>query len=128
MRNTTSDSGEQKVYNVIRWIPGIGQIYSTGRAITYAAKGNDQEAINSAIGSLGVTGMVINGVRLLDIFDKEDENKTQWYGNDQQYKQIPKKTTLTITSSILKSLHTCLTILFHKMSWMHLDFQKMTKP
>lgn len=82
-------STEQDAYNVIKWIPGLGQVYSAGRAIAKAIEGDDQGAINSVIGMAGIAGQGALEIRESGLFDNRTTADKDWVGNKQQATSIP---------------------------------------
>lgn len=82
-------STEQDAYDVIKWIPGFGQVYSAGRAIAKAIEGDDQESINSLLGTAGIAGQSALAIRDSHLFDDRRTDKKEWVGNKQQARQTP---------------------------------------
>ena len=82
-------STEQDAYNVIKWIPGLGQVYSAGRAIAKAIEGDDQGAINSVLGIAGVAGQSALAIRDSGMFDNRSTSEKEWLGKKPQARQIP---------------------------------------
>lgn len=82
-------STEQDAYDVIKWIPGLGQVYSAGRAIAKAIEGDDQGAINSVMGIVGIAGQGALAIRESGLFDNRSTDKKEWVGKKQQVRQIP---------------------------------------
>jgi len=82
-------STEQDVYDVIKWIPGLGQVYSAGRAIAKAIEGDDQGAINSVMGIVGIAGQGALAIRESGVFDNRSTDEKEWVGNKQQARQTP---------------------------------------
>lgn len=60
MHRSAADVGESQAYNVIRWVPGIGQAYGLVRAGVYALKGDESEA------QRGLVNMVYGGEEIVE--------------------------------------------------------------
>lgn len=89
MGNAALDSGQQDAYNLIRWIPGAGQVYSATRAIVYPSKGDDQDAIDSLFAIFGPAGSSIRTIRDSGAFDEHDVHTKGWVGDKRSAYNIP---------------------------------------
>jgi len=67
----------------------VGQVYSATRAIVYASKGDDQDAIDSLFAIFGPAGSAVRTIRDSGAFDEHDVHTEEWVGDKRSAYSIP---------------------------------------
>ncbi len=67
----------------------MGQVYSATRAIVYASKGDDQDAIDSLFAIFGPAGSAVRTIRDSGAFDEHDVHTEEWVGDKRSAYSIP---------------------------------------